>query len=151
MSYRANFFRLMRFATSRYFGTRISILRRPPLELLLFRTSRRSSRRPRDRTRNCDPWDAWYGKERQNRDRRGSGTSKREKKGEKGEEWGRGRASGLGVQLGADVTAIRRYRRPRDRFFFLTALPPRSRKHRRIECMDGVIRTNVITACFASM
>lgn len=36
-------------------------------------------------------------------------------------------------------------------FFFLTALPPRSRKHRRIEYMVGVIRTNVITARFASM
>lgn len=83
---------------------------------------------------------------------RARGRKKRGTKG-KGVGWGRGRASGLGVQLGADVTAIRRYRKPRDRFFFFFWRRSRhaAGNFDESKCMDGVIRTNVITARFASM
>lgn len=50
--------------------------------------------------------------------------------------------------LGADVTAIGRYRRPRN-CFSLTLFLPGERKHRQIECTNRVIRTNVITVRFS--
>lgn len=44
------------------------------------------------------------------------GRKEREMRGNVRDKDKEGRLSGLGVQLGADVTAIRRYRRPSDRF-----------------------------------
>lgn len=47
---------------------------------------------------------------------RARGRKEREMRGNVWDRDKEGGLSGLGVQLGADVTAIRRYRRPSDRF-----------------------------------
>jgi len=75
---------------------------------------------------------------------------RKRKKGERPGIRVRRRAPGLGEQ-GADVTAIGRYRRPRDRFFFSNNGAPVNRKRRRIEYTGGIIGTNAITLRFASM
>lgn len=58
---------------------------------------------------------------------RARGRKEREMRGNVRDKDKEGRLSGLGVQLGADVTAIRRYRRPSDRFFSDDV--PAARKH----------------------
>jgi len=78
------------------------------------------------------------------------GRKKRRTKG-KGMRWDRERASGLGVQLGADVTAIERYRKPRDRFFSDGTLAVATGNTNESNACTELLDKNVITACFASI